>query len=94
MANTKSAAKKAKQSLVKNQRNKSYVSMVKTAVKKFRASLEEAKSGKISKEEVSRLFVSAQSLLGKAATKGLIHKNNASRKISRMSARIKTLAGQ
>lgn len=41
------------------------------------------------KEKVIELFKNAQSLLGKAASKGYLHKNNAQRRIARLTAMIK-----
>ena len=84
MANHKSAKKRAKQSVVRNQRNKSYISKVRTAVKKFNTSLEELKKGATDVEKTRGFLVSAQSLLQKSAAKGIVHKNNASRKVSRL----------
>lgn len=83
MAQHKSAEKQARQSAKKNLANRSYMSKVKTAVKKFTQAFEGEK--KASKDEIQKLFTSAQSCLMKAATKGVIHKNNASRHISRLS---------
>jgi small subunit ribosomal protein S20 len=81
VANHKSAAKRARQSVKKNHRNKSYLAMVKTMVKKF---LLGTKEGKKDSTEIQTLFAGAQSALHKAAAKGLIHKNNASRRVSRL----------
>lgn len=84
MANHKSAAKRARQSVKKNQRNKSYITMVKTMVKKFVGSIGEFKAGKKDSAEMDKLLAGAQSALHKAASKGLLHKNNASRRVSRL----------
>jgi small subunit ribosomal protein S20 len=84
VANHKSAAKRARQSVKKNARNKSYIAMVKTMVKKFLVGASELKAGKKDGAEVAALFVGAQSALHKAAAKGLIHKNNASRRVGRL----------
>jgi small subunit ribosomal protein S20 len=84
MAYHKSAIKRAKQNVVRRERNKSYLSGVKTAIKKFRKSLDELKAGKIDAQGATALMNAAQSALGKAASKGLVHKNNASRNVSRM----------
>lgn len=84
MANHKSAKKRSKQNLVRRERNRSYLSGVRTAVKKFRNGLEELKAGKVQADAVETLMQKAQSALNRAATKGLLHKNNASRRVSRM----------
>ena len=83
MANHVSAKKRAKQNEVRKLRNKSFVSRIKTALKNFSTSVE----GKdAEKTQVS--FKEVQSMLQKGVTKGLVHKNTAARKISRMSKRI------
>ena len=52
-----------------------------TAIKKVRA----AAAQEDGSEETLTLFKSAQSCIAKAAKKGIIHKNTAARKISRLS---------
>lgn len=79
MANHKSAKKRAKQNLVRRQRNRSVKTKLKTLEKKLRAAKE---SGDDSMMELMR---QNQSALQKASQKGIIHKNTASRKISRLS---------
>jgi small subunit ribosomal protein S20 len=65
--------------------NKSYLSSVKTAIKKFRTAAEGLKTGDVTEpEKVQTLFVGAQSFIMKAANKGILHKNNASRRVSRL----------
>lgn len=80
MANHKSSAKRARQDIKKNARNREYISSVRTAVKKFYAALEEGKDA----ETLASLLKATQSLISKAASKGLYHKNNAARRISRL----------
>lgn len=41
------------------------------------------------KEKVIELYKNAQSLLGKAASKGYLHKNTAQRRIARLTAMVK-----
>lgn len=89
MANHKSAAKRARQTLVRNARNRTYTSKVRTAVKKLYTGIDGFKAGSVKQEELSELFKAAQSLLMKAKTKGLTHRNTASRKISRLNAAVK-----
>jgi small subunit ribosomal protein S20 len=79
LANHKSAKKRAKQNLVRRQRNRSVKTKLKTLEKKLRAAKE---SGDDSMMELMR---QNQSALQKASQKGIIHKNTASRKISRLS---------
>lgn len=92
MANHKSAAKRARQTITKNLRNRSYRASVRTAVKKLYEGYAELEAGKTSKEDVAKLFSTAQSALMKSVTKGLTHKNTASRKIKRLSAAFKKIA--
>lgn len=78
MANHKSAEKRARQSESRRQRNKQYLSSVRTAVQSFRTVLTTGGSA----DTAAKLLVNAQTLLDKAAQKGMLHKNNASRRIS------------
>ncbi len=91
MANHKSAQKRAVQNQKKNKRNRSYLSSVRTAVKKFQQGLLDLKTGTVDAVQAQKLFSQAQSALGKAVSKGLIHKNNVSRKVSRMTSAFKTI---
>lgn len=84
MAHHDSAKKRIRSDARKYARNRSYMSQVRTAVKKVKAA---AASG-APEETVQKLFIDAQSQLNKAATKGLLHKNNASRRVSRLAALI------
>lgn len=56
---------------------------MKTQVKKTLAAI-----GTKDKENLDVLFVKAVSQINKAASKGVIHKNNAARKISRLTKRL------
>ncbi|RRN80529.1 30S ribosomal protein S20 [Pseudoxanthomonas sp. SGD-10] len=87
MANIKSAKKRAKQTIVRNQRNSSQRSMLRTAVKKVIKALD-ANDVATAQEA----FKAAQPLLDRLSARGLIHKNKAARHKSRLSARIKALA--
>jgi small subunit ribosomal protein S20 len=90
MANTRSAKKRVRASLRKRDRNRSTRSAVKTLVSRARRpALPDAAS--MTSEEVRR----AISALDKAAEKGVLHANNASRRKSRlMSALAKLTAGK
>ncbi len=79
----KSALKRERQSLKRRERNRSAKSAIKTAIKKT-ITLIEAKDFDAAKSQ----FVKAESLLHKAAVKGILHPNNASRRISRLAERI------
>lgn len=86
MANTKSAKKAARQALRRTEVNKSRRTRMRTAIRKA----EEAITGANANVALEAL-VAAQSQLMKAAQKGIVHKNMAARKISRLSKRIKAL---
>lgn len=78
MANHKSALKRAKQNAVKNLRNKAVKSRIKTITKK---TVSAAEAG----EDTAKTYLKeATSAITKAAQRGTIHKNTASRKISRL----------
>ena len=93
MAYHKSAAKRARQNVKKNSVNSSYINSVRTAVKGFRKLIEDIAEG-VEKDvsKVQPLFVQAQSRIMKAATKGLLHKNNAARTVARLAHLLKKSA--
>lgn len=81
MANTASAKKRARQAYKRWLRNRRYKGSARTFVKKARMAIE---SGDWSQaEEAIRVACKA---LDKAASKGVIHKNNAARRKSRLVA--------
>ncbi|WP_419172714.1 30S ribosomal protein S20 [Halobacteriovorax sp.] len=86
MANHKSSKKRARQAIVRNERNTSRRTAVKTAVKNVRNAIEAGK-----KEEASTLLVTAQKLLGRLAKHGVIKTNTAGRKTSRLANQINKL---
>ena len=95
MAHHKSAIKRIRRNDRARVRNRQYLSAVKTAVKKFRTAVLGAGQGTVDKSAVRPLFVEAQSMLAKAAGKGVLHKNNVARRIGRLSAMLKSAeAGQ
>ena len=79
MANHKSALKRNKQNAVRNARNTHIRSTMRTYVKQVRDAVakEDAEAAKVALEK-------AVPFIDKAATKGVIHKATASRKISRL----------
>ncbi len=86
MANHKSAIKRALQSEARRIRNRSRKTRMKTAVKK----LEEALAAR-SPEQAQATLKEAISVIDKTASKGVIHKNMASRKISRLTRKVNAL---
>nr|WP_318683486.1 30S ribosomal protein S20 [uncultured Acetatifactor sp.] len=87
MANIKSAKKRILVNRTKAERNKAIRSGVKTAIKKVYAVIE---SG--DKEAAKAELVSATKVIEMAATKGVYHKNNAARKVSRISRAVNQMA--
>ncbi len=87
MANTKSAAKRARQTIVRTQRNRAVVSGVKNQQKRVRAAIAGGK-----KEEALKESIKLSSVLDKAAKRGAIHSNAASRQKSRVSKALTALA--
>ena len=79
MANHKSAIKRAGQNEIRRLRNKSTKTRVKSIVKDMRSMGAEASS-----EQKKAQLTAAQSIIDKAAKKGVIHKKTAARKISRL----------
>lgn len=80
MANIKSAKKRILVTEVRTERNKAIRSSVKTAVKKVYAAIDAN-----DKEAAKAALLAATSAIDKATSKGVYHKNYASRKISRLS---------
>lgn len=87
MANHKSAAKKARRDAEARLRNRSNRSALKTAVKKFLATVAEG-----NKAEAAKLLPLTQGLVDKACRKGVMHKNAADRTKSRLALKVNGLA--
>ncbi len=86
MANIKSQIKRNKQNEKAHERNKAVKSGLKTAIRKFR---EAAESG--NKDEAVALGAEANRQLDKAASKGVIHKNQAANRKSSISKKAASL---
>jgi small subunit ribosomal protein S20 len=87
LANHKSALKRARQNEVRRVRNKGYKTRVKKAIKEVRTAIENN-----SAEQAQENFVKAVSIIQKTASKGIIHRNQASRKISRLARQINQIS--
>lgn len=83
MANIKSSKKRARQEIVKRERNLSRKTALKTAVKKVLTALA---AGDVAAAKAS--FKEAEAKISRARGKGLLHANTASRKVSRLAQRI------
>ncbi len=79
MANTASAIKRIKQNHKRRLRNRLFTVKARTYVKHARSTVEEGNA-----EDARQATLQAISALDKAAEKGMIHKNNAARRKSRL----------
>ena len=86
MANHKSALKRMRQNERRRLRNRHVKSTMNTYIKSFLESIESG-DGNTAKERLKDTI----SYIDKAATKGVIHKKNASRKISRLTRKYNAL---
>jgi small subunit ribosomal protein S20 len=87
LANIKSAKKRVLVNQTKALRNKMIKSGVKTAVKKVDAAIAAG-----DKAAAQQALVVATSEINKAASKGIYHKNNAARKVSRLAVAVNKMA--
>jgi len=88
MANTTSAKKAARKIERRAKVNGDRVGRVRTYVRKVDEAIA---SG--DKEAAATAFKAAQPELMRAATKGVLHKKTASRKVARLAARVKSIGG-
>ena len=89
MANHKSAEKRNRQNKIRNARNTHIRSTMRTYVKKVRLAVAEGDS-----EVAQAMLEKAVPCIDKAATKGVIHKATASRKISRLAKLVSAMAAK
>lgn len=87
MANIKSAKKRILVNRTRNERNKAIKSKVKTSIKKVEAAVA-AKDV----EAAKAALLAATAEIDKATSKGVYHKNTASRKVSRLSKAVNSIA--
>ena len=87
MANIKSAKKRVIVNRTKAERNKAIRSEVKTSIKKVEAAI--AANDKAAASEALTACISE---ISKATSKGIFHKNTASRKIARLSKAVNAIA--
>jgi small subunit ribosomal protein S20 len=79
LANHKSAKKRARQTITKTARNSQAKKTIRTFEKKLRIAIKEKKA-----DDAKSLLVTYTSKMDKAAQKGMLHANNAARKIGRL----------
>ena len=87
MANIKSAKKRILVNRTKAERNKAIRSEVKTSIKKVEAAV-----AANDKAAAAAELKNATSVIESAASKGVYHKNNAGRKVSRLSKLVNSIA--
>ena len=87
MANTKSAKKAARRAVKRTVINKNRRGSMRTAVRKVEDAITAGKH-----DEAAAALKAAEPMLARTAQKGLVHKNTAARKVSRLTARVRKLA--
>jgi small subunit ribosomal protein S20 len=86
MANTPSAKKRVRQLERRTEVNKARRSRIKTFVKKVEEAISSGDAA-----NAAEAFKTAQPEIQRGVTKGILHKNTAGRKISRLSARVRSI---
>ena len=89
MPNTSSAKKRLRQTIKRTETNRARMSRVRTFVRK----VEEAIAAG-DKQAAGDALRAAEPEIMRGANKGVLHKNTASRKVSRLAKRIKGMAGE
>lgn len=87
MANHKSAEKRIRQTLKRTERNRYYKTRIKNIIKAVRTAVD---SNNI--EQANEALKVANKYLHKFVSKGILKKNTASRKVSRLNASVKKIA--
>jgi small subunit ribosomal protein S20 len=87
MANTSSAKKAVRKIERRTAINRARRSQMRTYVRKVEEALASGNP-----DDAKAALAAAEPLVMRAAQKGIVHKNNASRKISRLTARVKAMA--
>lgn len=87
MAHHKSAIKRIKQNEKRNARNRHAKSTLKTYIKRVREAVE--KKDKAAAQEALKIAIP---VIDKTATKGVIHKSNAARNVSRLTLLVNNMA--
>lgn len=87
MANTAQSKKRVRQAEVRQDINKARRSRVRTFLRKVEEALTSGNA-----DAAATALAAAQPELMRGVTKGVLHKNTASRKMSRLTSRVKALA--
>lgn len=86
MPKIKSAKKRVQIAIKRNALNTSRKSSLKTAIKKVMDAIASSDY-----DNAKKLFVQAESVIARARGKGVLHKNTAARKVSRLSKKLSAL---
>ncbi len=86
MTNTSSAKKRVRRDERRTEVNRARRSRIRTFVKRVETAIESS-----DKEAAQAAFVAAEPEIMRGVTRGVLHRNTASRKVSRLAARIKSL---
>jgi len=84
----RSALKRERQINARRERNRSVHSALKTLIKKVHSAIDEEKG-----DDAQLCLNNVSSALGKAVSKGYIHRNTAARKVSRLTLKVNALKG-
>jgi small subunit ribosomal protein S20 len=87
MANTAQSKKRARQTIRRTEINKARRSRVRTHLRKVEESIAAGNAA-----DARTALLVAESELMRAVTKGIVHKNTAARKVSRLTARVKAIS--
>lgn len=86
MANHKSAAKRARQTIKRTERNRFYKTRLKNITKSVRVAVENGNA-----EEAQSAFIEANKSIHSFVSKGILKKQTASRRVSRLAKLVQTL---
>lgn len=89
MAHHLSAKKRIRQTATRTERNKARISRIRTYVKRVELAIASGDAG-----AAETAFRAAQPELHRGVSKGVLHRNTAARKLSRLSTRIKTISAK
>jgi small subunit ribosomal protein S20 len=84
----RSALKRERQINTRRERNRSVLSTLKTLIKKVHSAIDQKKV-----DDAQLCLVTVSSALGKAVSKGYVHRNTAARKVSRLTLKVNSLKG-
>lgn len=87
MANTPQSKKRARQNERRNDINRARRSRIRTFVRKVEEAIASGNA-----EAAKAALLAAEPEMARGVTKGVLHKNTVSRKVSRLSARVKALS--